>query len=83
MAVSVDPRIVSGADYGNAEPAPRWMRVDWRRQARSVELPGATVNYVEVGEGAPVVFVHGISGSWQNWLENLPHFGAGRRAVAL
>ena len=78
-----DPRIASGADYGNPDPVPAWMEVDWRAQRRSVELPGATVNYVEVGEGEPIIFVHGISGSWQNWLENLPHFGAGRRAIAL
>jgi pimeloyl-ACP methyl ester carboxylesterase len=30
-----------------------------------------------------VVFVHGLSGSWQNWLENLPHFAAaGHRVIA-
>jgi pimeloyl-ACP methyl ester carboxylesterase len=68
-------------DYGN--PDPEWLKVDWRPHVRQVELPGATVNYAEIGEGEPIVFVHGISGSWQNWLENLPHFGHGRRAVAL
>ena len=76
-----DPRIVSGSDYGN--PDPEWRRIDWRQQMHRVELPGASVNYVEIGEGEPIVFVHGISGSWQNWLENLPHFGRGRRAIAL
>ena len=24
------------------------------------------------GEGRPIVFIHGLSGSWQNWLENIP-----------
>jgi pimeloyl-ACP methyl ester carboxylesterase len=76
-----DPRIVSGTDYGN--PDPHWRRIDWESHRRSVELPGATVNYVEIGEGEPVLFVHGLSGCWQNWLENLPNFGAGRRAIAL
>ena len=76
-----DRRIVAGADYGN--PDPEWRQVDWRRHLHRVELPGARVNYVEIGEGEPIVFVHGISGSWQNWLENLPHFGRGRRAIAL
>ena len=50
---------------------------------RRVSLPGADVNYAEIGEGEPLLFVHGLSGCWQNWLENLPHFGRGRRAVAL
>jgi pimeloyl-ACP methyl ester carboxylesterase len=76
-----DPRIVAGSDYGN--PDPEWRRVEWSRHLRRVELPGASVNYVEIGEGPPIVFVHGISGSWQNWLENLPHFGRDRRAIAL
>jgi pimeloyl-ACP methyl ester carboxylesterase len=68
-------------EYGSS--APEWLRIDWRSHVRQVELPGATVNYAEIGEGEPIVFVHGISGSWQNWLENLPHFGRTHRAVAL
>jgi pimeloyl-ACP methyl ester carboxylesterase len=68
-------------DYGN--PDPEWLSIDWREHVRRVELPGAEVNYAEIGEGEPIVFVHGISGSWQNWLENLPHFGRNRRAIAL
>jgi pimeloyl-ACP methyl ester carboxylesterase len=60
------------------------MRIDWREHLARVELPGAGVNYVELGEGEPLLFIHGISGCWQNWLENLPHFAAaGRRCVAL
>lgn len=80
-AAARDPRIATGSDYGN--PDPEWRRVDWRAHLQRVELPGAAVSYVEIGEGEPIVFVHGISGSWQNWLENLPHFGRGRRAIAL
>lgn len=77
----LDPRIVAGDDYGN--PEPRWTEIDWRAHLHRVQLPGADVNYVEIGEGRPIVFVHGVSGCWQNWLECLPVFGAGRRAVAL
>jgi pimeloyl-ACP methyl ester carboxylesterase len=68
-------------DYGN--PDPEWLKIDWRPHLRQVELPGATINYIEIGEGEPIVFVHGISGCWQNWLENLPHFARNRRAIAL
>ncbi len=68
-------------DYGNQDPD--WLKIDWRERVRRLELPGATVNYAEIGEGEPIVFVHGISGSWQNWLENLPHFGREHRAIAL
>lgn len=78
--VASDPRLASGSDYGN--PDPEWQRVDWRQHLRRVELPGAEVSYVEIGEGEPIVFVHGLSGCWQNWLENLPHFGRRYRAIA-
>jgi pimeloyl-ACP methyl ester carboxylesterase len=76
-----DPRIAAGADYGN--PDPEWPRIEWRQHLRQVSLPGAEVDYVEIGEGEPILFLHGISGCWQNWLENLPHFGRGRRAIAV
>jgi pimeloyl-ACP methyl ester carboxylesterase len=68
-------------DYGN--PDPEWLRIDWRRHLHRVALPGADVNYVEIGDGEPIVFVHGITSSWQAWLESLPHFGRERRAIAL
>jgi pimeloyl-ACP methyl ester carboxylesterase len=68
-------------DYGISDHA--WLQVDWRAHLHRVELPGADVNYVEIGEGPPIVFVHGISGSWQNWLENLPHLARNHRAIAL
>ena len=80
-ATARDPRIAAGSDYGN--PAPEWPRIEWRRHLRRVGLPGADVNYVELGEGAPLLFVHGISGAWQNWLENLPRFSRSHRAIAL
>ena len=90
-----DPTPSEGPDpYGN--PDPEWLRVDWREHLRTIELdspPGVTtlpgrdwptrVNYVEMGEGpVTVLFVHGLSGSWQNWLENIPHFARTHRVVA-
>jgi pimeloyl-ACP methyl ester carboxylesterase len=82
QATSIDPRIVAGNDYGVSER--EWTLIDWREHLRRVELPGASVNYVEIGEGEPLLFIHGVSGCWQNWLENLPRFAAaGRRCVAL
>jgi 4,5:9,10-diseco-3-hydroxy-5,9,17-trioxoandrosta-1(10),2-diene-4-oate hydrolase len=61
-----------------------WMDVDWREHRRFVEIDGRRVNVVEIGSGEPaIVFVHGLAGSWQNWLENMPHFAAaGHRVVA-
>jgi pimeloyl-ACP methyl ester carboxylesterase len=60
-----------------------WLDIDWRRHQHWASLTGATVNYVELGEGDPLVFVHGLSGCWQNWLENIPHFARTRRVIAV
>jgi pimeloyl-ACP methyl ester carboxylesterase len=73
--------VFPASDYGN--PDPDWLKIDWREHLRRVQLPGAEVNYAEIGEGEPLLFVHGLAGSWQNWLENLPHFGRRHRAIAL
>jgi pimeloyl-ACP methyl ester carboxylesterase len=68
---------------GSAEPS--WRRIDWRERLSELEIGGRRVNYVDIGEGEgpPVVFVHGLGGCWQNWLENLPRIAQERRALAL
>ncbi len=73
--------VLPTSDYGN--PDPEWLKVDWRKHLHRVELPGAEVNYAEIGEGEPILFVHGLAGCWRNWLENLPYFGRTHRAIAL
>jgi len=82
--VKPDPTPAGGPDpYGNPDAEPEWLRVDWREHLRTVELDGARVNYVELGDGPAVLFVHGLSGSWQNWLEQIPHFARSHRVLAL
>jgi pimeloyl-ACP methyl ester carboxylesterase len=75
---------LAGGDYG-VRDRPDWTAIDWREHLRSAEIEGRRVNYVDIGsgEGAPVVFVHGIAGNWQNWLENIPRFAQERRVIAL
>lgn len=63
-----------------------WLDVDWSTHQRWVMVAGTPVDVCEIGppDGEPVVFVHGLSGCWQNWLENLPVLAdAGFRCVAL
>jgi pimeloyl-ACP methyl ester carboxylesterase len=74
--------------YG--DPDPEWMRIDWRELLATVHLGGiGEVNYVERApleggvDAPPILFVHGLSGSWQNWLENIPHFSRRSRVLAL
>jgi pimeloyl-ACP methyl ester carboxylesterase len=76
IRLPVDP-----GDYGPTGRSP-WLDIDWREHQRWITLGGRRVNVIELGSGPPVVFIHGLSGSWQNWLEQLPVFARDRRVVA-
>jgi pimeloyl-ACP methyl ester carboxylesterase len=67
--------------YGN--PDPEWLRIDWREHLKRVDVVGAEANYIEMGEGPPLLLVHGLSGCWQNWLENIPHFARTHQVLAV
>jgi pimeloyl-ACP methyl ester carboxylesterase len=60
-----------------------WLDIDWQQHLRTCVVHGSRVNYVEIGEGPPLVFIHGLSGCWQNWLENIPHMARRHRVIAL
>jgi pimeloyl-ACP methyl ester carboxylesterase len=60
-----------------------WREIDWRSHRRWLRVGGAQVNVVELGEGPPVVLIHGLSGNWQNWLEVMPGLALDHRVVAL
>ena len=68
--------------YGPAGRS-RWLDVDWGAHRRFVEIEGRLVNVVELGSGPPLVFVHGLGGSWTNWLENICEFARDHRVIAL
>lgn len=74
----------AGEDYG-AGNRPDWRGVNWRAHLHDAQVLGRQVRYVDYGRGddAPVVFIHGLSGRWQNWLENIPKVAEQRRVVAL
>jgi pimeloyl-ACP methyl ester carboxylesterase len=71
-------------DYGRtAEPS--WREVDWQAHLHQVEVRGCRINYVDLGSGEmpDAVFIHGLGGNWQNWLESIPRLAQDRRVVAL
>jgi pimeloyl-ACP methyl ester carboxylesterase len=85
----------AGAGYG-VTASPDWRSIDWGAHLHTVALPGdafgntrrgdgTPVNYVDIGEGElePIVFVHGLGGQWQNFLENIPRAAQERRVIAL
>lgn len=63
-----------------------WLDLDWKAHQRWVEVASRPLNVIEIGpaDGPAIVWVHGLAGSWQSWLENLPPLAAaGYRCVAL
>jgi pimeloyl-ACP methyl ester carboxylesterase len=59
-----------------------WLDVDWQAHRRFVEIDGRPANVVEIGDGPPLLLVHGLSGCWQNWLETIPLFARSHRVIA-
>jgi pimeloyl-ACP methyl ester carboxylesterase len=68
--------------YGPVGRSP-WLDIDWRVHQRWLHIDGSPVNTIELGEGPPLVFIHGLSGSWPNWLEQLPVLAADHRVLAI
>ena len=68
--------------YGPIGRSP-WMDIDWREHLRWVQVDGRPVNVVDIGSGPVVVFLHGLAGCWQNWLETIPDLARDHRVVAL
>jgi pimeloyl-ACP methyl ester carboxylesterase len=77
------PQLAPLPDGYGPDGRSEWLDIDWRRHLRSSTVNGARVNYVEMGQGPPLVFVHGLAGCWQNWLENIPHFARSHRVIAV
>src|ERR671919_466306 len=69
-------------DYGRQGRAP-WLDVDWAAHQHRIRIDGRVVNYVDMGEGPALVFIHGLGASWQSWLENIPEFARDHRVVAM
>lgn len=68
--------------YGPQGRSP-WLDVDWRAHQHWTIINDSPINVIELGEGPPVLFIHGLSGSWPNWLEQLPLFGETHRVLAV
>jgi pimeloyl-ACP methyl ester carboxylesterase len=60
-----------------------WMDIDWQEHLRWVRVQDRWMNIVDMGSGEPVIFIHGLSGCWQNWLEQLPLFARDHRVIAV
>lgn len=72
-------------DYGVSDG--RWLKINWAERIQQVTIRSALgetpVSYVDQGEGPAILLVHGLGGSWRNWLENIPFLSDSHRVVAL
>ncbi len=75
-----DPHYADGDDAS-------WLEVDWPALTHSERIGGATINFVDTGRSSdsdkPVLlFLHGLSGLWQNWLLTIPALMGEYRCIA-
>lgn len=82
--VTIEQGEIELSEYG-APGLPGWAAIDWSLYRRSAIVEDRKINYVDLGDPAslPVVFIHGLAGCWQNWLENLLPFASRYRVIAL
>jgi pimeloyl-ACP methyl ester carboxylesterase len=60
-----------------------WMDIEWSEHLRWVRVEDRWMNVLDYGSGPPLIFIHGLSGCWQNWLENIPYFARQHRVIAV
>jgi pimeloyl-ACP methyl ester carboxylesterase len=70
-------------DRDGAAREDSWRAIDWRSHQRWELVADHPVNTVQLGSGPPLVFVHGLSGCWPNWLEQMAAFASTHRVIAL
>lgn len=62
---------------------PDWTSIDWAAHTHDAHVDGRRVRHVSLGAGPPLLFIHGLGGSWQSWLLNLPDLARDHLAVAV
>lgn len=50
---------------------------------QKVSLAGINIVFVATGKGDPLLFLHGLGGSWKDWTANLPFFPSSYQAMAI
>jgi pimeloyl-ACP methyl ester carboxylesterase len=68
---------------GHQRRASDWTEIDWSVAVHDATIEGRRVRYVDYGEGPTILLIHGLGGSWQNWLYNIPTLGLEHRVIAV
>lgn len=59
-----------------------WNAIAMANEVKRISANGTELAYVEVGQGEPVIFVHGGLQDYRMWTEHLPKFAGRYRAIA-
>ncbi len=51
--------------------------------SQTLLIDGIKIHFVEAGEGRPLLFLHGLGGSWEDWSASLQSFASSHRAMAI
>ncbi|MBJ7459579.1 MAG: alpha/beta hydrolase [Thermoleophilaceae bacterium] len=72
---------VSWSDFVDTD----WDQFDFTPYEHLIEIDGAKLNYVELGDPdkPALLYVHGIMGTWRNWIFNLLPFADRYRVIAV
>jgi pimeloyl-ACP methyl ester carboxylesterase len=68
---------------GDLPAAPEWTEIDWSGEVEDARIDGRRVRYVVRGAGSAIVLIHGLGGSWQTWLQNIPTLALEHRVLAV
>lgn len=60
-----------------------WQDIDWSEHVQTLPIARRMLNFVDYGQGRPLVLLHGMGGCWQWWLEVLPELGRHHRVIAV
>lgn len=78
--VTTSENTAANGHYGSPGRSP-WLDTGWHEHQRWLTIGSRHANVIDVGSGQPLVFVHGLSGCWQAWLENIPAFAERYRVI--
>jgi alpha-beta hydrolase superfamily lysophospholipase len=50
---------------------------------QTISVAGVKIHFVEIGQGPPLLFLHGLGGSWKDWTASLQFFRASYQVTAI
>lgn len=60
-----------------------WSGASFVDYVRELSVEGRRLRYLDVGDGPPLLLVHGLGGSWQVWHRNIADLAVDHRVVAV